>query len=1197
MLKNARYSIISGITATVVVFVPISSSFAYTTDQVEHFEEEFVLLQIGSQGNDVLELKEALNILGFEVDEEFDIYDEDTEEQVKLLQEYYDFEITGVVDEELFLFILDETIDLVENNPSEEGEELFKEIENLEGNEDQDSLEIEIEENKLSDDMVEQQDENVNVAITTMTTVASVQSDDVLQQGMSDPRVIDLKLKLELVGFKVSDNPNQNYGPLTAQKVREFQEAFELEPTGVAVTVTLKLLDELTSNILYPGMDDHRVVELKEQLAIMGFRVSDNPNGSYGPLTTQKVREFQEAIGFPVTGSADKFTLDRLHELATGPLRKGMYREDVVDLKVKLGNAGFVVPGDTTTWFGPLTESRLMAFQDAHGLTVDGIAGPETLEKLHDVVGMASVASLTSSEVIELKVNLAKLGFPVSDNPNGVYGPRTTEMVRAFQQAYGLPATGNADRATINLLNELTSNILYSGINDRRVITLKEQLAVMGFRVSDNPNGLYGPTTTRKVTEFQQAYGLPATGSADKRTLERLHELATGPLRIGMTRDDVVQLKLDLGKVGFRVPGDTTTWFGPLTESRLKAFQEANGLTPDGVYGTATMNVLKDQVRHVVIASLTSAEVIQLKVNLAKVGFPVSDNPNGIYGPTTTRMVSQFQATYGLHATGVADVMTINLLNELTSDILYPGLSVNRVITLKEQLAIMGFRVSDNPNRNYGPSTTQKVREFQEAYGLPATGAADKFTLERLHELATGPLRKGMYRQDVVDLKINLGRAGFTVPGDTTTWFGPLTESRLKAFQQAHGLTVTGIADSTTLAKLADFASNEIITHMQSSFTMAQSVQRQLALNPPPQTDRYRNAPAYIHSSLADIVERGAITGSSVNLRTSTRLGTSTNIATTVSQGTTFTILREVSGDTFSDSNRWYEISYNGQTLYVHTALASLTQVAVIKSTANVRESASGTSHRFGTASKNSQFVVQRTVTGTTVNGSNDWYEIRYSTWRNAKQSDFVNFLDPDQNDPFQHLVLSSSAGVSASQLNNLLTGKGVLQGLGQAFIDGGRDHSVNEVYLIAHALLETGHGRSGLATGIDVGVNSSGNLELVTSSNRSRLSNIRTTHNMFGINAIDSDPYRQGAFHAYRQGWFTPEAAVIGGAKFIGQRYIHNQYNQNTLYKMRWNPANPGFPQYATDMEWATKQVPAIKNLYNQLDNPTLHFEFIRYR
>ncbi|WP_169737874.1 N-acetylglucosaminidase [Alkalihalobacterium bogoriense] len=399
------------------------------------------------------------------------------------------------------------------------------------------------------------------------------------------------------------------------------------------------------------------------------------------------------------------------------------------------------------------------------------------------------------------------------------------------------------------------------------------------------------------------------------------------------------------------------------------------------------------------------------------------------------------------------------------------------------------------------------------------------------------------------------------------------------------------------LAEKGYINDREIITYTQVSSTFANALSIQLSLNPPPQTDRYRNRTGFIHSSLANVVERGVVNTNGTRLRTSASTANNNNIAATVNSGTTVVIQGEVTGTTVGTSNKWYRVTYNNQTLYVHTSLVNVGRVAVLTTNGNVREQASNSSHNFGRIAKDRQVAIVREVTGTTVGTSNKWYEINFDTWRNAKTVDFEPFMDPNQNDIFQHLVLSSSVGVPSSQLNRILAGRGILDGKGQAFIDAGRQHSVNEVYLIAHALLETGNGNSELATGIDVGRNSNGNLVLATSSNRNNLSNVRTTYNMFGIGAFDSAAKEMGAIYAYNQGWFSPEAAIIGGAKFIGEDYIHNANKQNTLYKMRWNPARPGVKQYATDMEWATKQIPSIKNLYNQLDNPILHFDIPKYR
>jgi mannosyl-glycoprotein endo-beta-N-acetylglucosaminidase len=162
------------------------------------------------------------------------------------------------------------------------------------------------------------------------------------------------------------------------------------------------------------------------------------------------------------------------------------------------------------------------------------------------------------------------------------------------------------------------------------------------------------------------------------------------------------------------------------------------------------------------------------------------------------------------------------------------------------------------------------------------------------------------------------------------------------------------------------------------------------------------------------------------------------------------------------------------------------------------------------------------------------------------------------------------------------------LDGKGDAFLQAGRDNNINEVYLLAHALLETGNGKSTLANGVWV---SSVDGKAVTP---------KKVYNMYGIGAKDGDALRLGSEYAYKQGWDTPEKAIIGGAKWIADQYINNiTYKQNTLYKMRWNPAVPGDHQYATDIGWALKQTSNMDIMLDicQRNNIPLKFDIPSYK
>ena len=223
----------------------------------------------------------------------------------------------------------------------------------------------------------------------------------------------------------------------------------------------------------------------------------------------------------------------------------------------------------------------------------------------------------------------------------------------------------------------------------------------------------------------------------------------------------------------------------------------------------------------------------------------------------------------------------------------------------------------------------------------------------------------------------------------------------------------------------------------------------------------------------------------------------------------------------------------------------------------------------------------------------------RSKTWRLPTASDLSAEMNPKNADKFQHLRLDTLAGATAKQLNGMLKGKGVLDNQGQAFINGAKQGKVNEAYLISHSLLETGNGTSKLATGIEVGKNKSGKPTVVTSSNRKNLTSIKKVYNMYGIGAVDSNPNNAGAIRAYEEGWTTPKKAIEGGAKWVGQQYIHNAYKQNTLYKMRWNPRMAegyAWKQYATDIGWARKQISRIKEVYSFIDRPNYHYDIAEY-
>ncbi|GFZ33931.1 hypothetical protein CSC2_44570 [Clostridium zeae] len=200
------------------------------------------------------------------------------------------------------------------------------------------------------------------------------------------------------------------------------------------------------------------------------------------------------------------------------------------------------------------------------------------------------------------------------------------------------------------------------------------------------------------------------------------------------------------------------------------------------------------------------------------------------------------------------------------------------------------------------------------------------------------------------------------------------------------------------------------------------------------------------------------------------------------------------------------------------------------------------------------------------------------------------DFKTPSQR--YQFLTLDTfRSGINEFELNLFLLNQGSLSGQAKAFIDAARQYNVDTLYLVAHAIWETGHGTSQLSNGVTLNVDKNNNPITPT-----------VVYNFWGIGAYDSDPVKAGAKKAYTEGWTNKAAAINGGAKWISEHYIHaTPLAQNTLYKMRWNyawdnNASNGIHQYATDAHWARGISGTIDDLYYLYRGVRVDFEYPVY-
>ena len=116
-------------------------------------------------------------------------------------------------------------------------------------------------------------------------------------------------------------------------------------------------------------------------------------------------------------------------------LRRGLKGVPVKRLQEGLG---IDADGD----FGPATERAVREFQTANGLTVDGIAGPDTFAAM----GLNELILLrVGSRGDAVKILQQDLGI----DADGIFGAGTKKAVMAFQEANALAVDGMAGPATL----------------------------------------------------------------------------------------------------------------------------------------------------------------------------------------------------------------------------------------------------------------------------------------------------------------------------------------------------------------------------------------------------------------------------------------------------------------------------------------------------------------------------------------------------------------------------------------------------------------------------------------------------------------------------------------------------------------------------------------------------------------------------
>jgi len=417
------------------------------------------------------------------------------------------------------------------------------------------------------------------------------------------------------------------FGESTQRSVRLFQQIYNLPQTGIIDRATWyqigriygieKALWEMNSEgvrigigttppsvIIREGATGRHVTELQFLLDFIGMYYEEIPfvadTSRFERLTTAAVRAFQTRFGLTVDGVVGPNTWRRLYEIYWGivnntpsptptpppqnppgmpaypgsPIRLGATGDAVLRIQRALNRIATAVPSVPTVpedgIYGEVTRNSIMAFQRIFGLSIDGVVGPITWDRLF-------------REYLDLQ-------------PNEGTTPPPTPLPQYPGSPIRQGATGESVRQIQRAINML--------------LPCQPRL----WRL--NEDGIFGPNTRDAVLTFQSIFGLSADGVVGPITWDRLMREAQAcaergsqptpsptpqypgsPVRIGAQGESVRQIQQAINRLVPQYPN--RLWrlnedgiFGPNTQNAIFTFQSIFGLTTDGVVGPMTWDRL-----------------------------------------------------------------------------------------------------------------------------------------------------------------------------------------------------------------------------------------------------------------------------------------------------------------------------------------------------------------------------------------------------------------------------------------------------------------------------------------------------------------------------------------------------------------------------------------------------------------------------
>jgi peptidoglycan hydrolase-like protein with peptidoglycan-binding domain len=387
------------------------------------------------------------------------------------------------------------------------------------------------------------------------------------------------------------------------------------------------------------------------------------------------------ALGFATPVQAQSYPPTLLQPNAQG--------ESVTQLQQELSRLGYYQSAVTGN-FDAATQEAVMQFQQANGLAADGIVGAETQAALSNrAAAEPSVASpeatspasgtaastMASSQVSTLQQQLAELGY-YKGAVNGSFDNATTEAVMSFQRDRGLAVDGIVGSATEAALSQT-------------------------------------PASQTPTTETASTATTEATASTDL-------------LQLGDTGSAVSDLQSRLQTLGY-YNGPISGSFGSQTQVALTAFQQAQGLTADGIAGPQVNAALASaSIPSVQPATPSGFSPAANPTTPAVLPAALPQTPQTAVAPVipTTLPSASVQVPALPPAIPEATAMPSSFPSSLPGQLPQSGPSTPpsedgrfSVIELQRRLQLNGFNPAEMTGQ-YDSATQSAINQAQQSYGL-----------------------------------------------------------------------------------------------------------------------------------------------------------------------------------------------------------------------------------------------------------------------------------------------------------------------------------------------------------------------------------------------------------------------------------------------------------------------------------------------